>query len=390
MNFIKVILGLVAIGLVVPQCIGPYEKKVTSVKRMPIGLYGVSDPAIFEQIAGLGFDTIVTTATKERLDAAHQHGLSIISSCGISYKSESPVLTMNPELLALDSHPSLASWYVVDEPGLNRIDPAFVEEAANNIRNSGAMKPVSLTSWHTNQVGFYAESADIIMVDRYPIPWMPVSDMGHHVRLGKLAAGPDKPVYAILQAFSWEAYPDMIGEEYIHRPPSFDELKSMTFDAVAQGADGILFFTYKSGTWSLAENPALWVSTQIVVEELRKYEPILTSPRVWVGFEHQYENYAKRFNERGFSAVTTCFFDYQPEQGEVSENGFDPGVYLLAVNTTREPHTFSIQLNKWNDTNRLESVTRMHDGRQLPVENEWLSDDFKPLQVRMYGPLTLR
>lgn len=399
LNCLKIFIVLLLSGFLLSQCIRPQNNSETSKQlqqiekvgsqEMLIGLFGMHDPKEYEYLNSLGFNTVVSSANQERLDAAEVLGMKFISSCGIHYSSEESANSVNESLFDFDSHPSLHSWYLVDEPAFNNIDPALIIQAKNKLQSLGVTKPISITSWRTEKLDFYQSVADHIMVDRYPIPWKPVADLGHHVRMGKLAAGPSRPVYAIVQAFSWEAFPDVITQDFVPRSPTFAELNAMVFDAIAQGAEGIIFFSYKSGNWSLPQHPALWASTQVVVDKVKKYQEIFLSERSWVGFRQKYSDFSKRFNEFGASSITTRFF-------EVSESrpsgDFEPGLYLLAVNTTNFPHTYSIRLDSWEKSpyTQPSSINRLNDNKEISIQDGWLTDDFKPLHVRIYGPFIPR
>ncbi len=399
MHLFRIIFGFVFIGALLSKCIvinkdlespkDVLQSKKVSEKEMLVGMFGMHDPKDYEYLNSLGFNTIVSSVNSERLEAAGDLGMNFISTCGIQYTSKDSVGNFDQAIFEFDSHPSLHSWYLVDEPAFNNIDPLLIHQAMNQLKSIGVSKPLSITSWRTDKLDFYQEFADHIMVDRYPIPWRGVGDLGHHVRMGKLAAGPGRPVYAIVQAFSWEAFPDVITQDFVPRSPSFAELNAMVFDAIAQGAEGIIFFSYKSGNWFLPEHPALWASTQVVVEKIKKYQEILMGQRPWVGFRQKYGDFSKRFNEFGMSSVTARFFEVQPGR---PSGKFKPGLYLLAVNTTNFPQTYSIRLDAWaeSETTCPASVLRLNDSQEVPVKEGWLTDDFKPLHVRVYGPFATR
>jgi hypothetical protein len=238
--------------------------------------------------------------------------------------------------------------------------------------------------WFAERSNHYIDAIDILMVDRYPVPWMPVSDLGHHVRLGKLAAGHDKPVWAIIQAFSWEVYPGLMPQEINLRPPSYAELRAMVFDAVAQGAEGILFFGYQVSSWNLEDHPGVWASIQIVVDELRKFIPIVTGSRIWRATDSQYKVYSQRFNARGFSAISLAFFEVSLR---MSTSEVPPGVYLLAVNTTELDQEVSIRIRDLPVSAEPLTVQRLTDEKPMPIQDQWISERFDPLEVHIYGPL---
>lgn len=355
------------------SCQQTRENKSTksTFQSFPIGLYGVEEKGDIEDLSKLGFNTIISQASYEKLQIAKDSQVNIISS--LPPKLES--------INELDNHPNLLSWYIWDEPGLHVIDPSKLIDLRRNLKSRGMTKPMSIASWHSDKLRFYIDSVDLILVDRYPIPWMPVSDVGHHVRLAKATAGRERPIFAVLQAFSWDSHPNLSPGNFHYRIPSYDELRGMAYDAISQGASGILFYTYKSSKWSLVEHPALWASVQILVEDLHKYEDLFLSPRIWAPLKQRFKPYDKRFNERGFSAISSAFFKINK-----SNDYWKPGIYMLAVNSTREKLDYSFTLKGWDQLPEFETQS-LTNGDSLSSNEGWLSDEFGPLQVRIYGPL---
>ena len=355
-----------------------------SANRMVVGVFGPGATNNYPYLKNIGVNTIVAGASSEVLDAAHSLGLQVIVQPGTHAGAHFNPVKAAEAIRNFDSHPAVKAWYFVDEPAFNRISPDDVHLAAETIREAGATKPLTFTSWKTDQLLPYIESADVLMVDRYPIPWMVPADLGQHVRMGSLAAGKDRPVWAVVQCFSWEAYPEHMGRESNLRPPSYNEMKAMTFDALAQGAEGILFFGYQVTRWNLQDYPGLAVSLEMIIQQVREFEPVLTSPRIWKPLFTDYHDYPNRFNERGFGAVTFAFYQVEADK---SSDAFPAGTYLLAVNTTYQKHGLTFHLPEWTSYSGS-VVPRMTGGDGLVVDSDGrLSDHFNPLQVRIYGPL---
>lgn len=387
MDWIRIFIGFVAVAWTMTQCVGPIRQDVESDTdghvNFPIGLFGPGPVSQYQKLADLGFNTIVAGVSSEVLDGAFNAGLSVVGQAGTQAGSGFNSRKAAESINLYDVHPALKAWYVVDEPAFNKVDPKYVSQAAEVYRQAGATKPLAITMWFVERSNHYMDAIDILMVDRYPIPWMPVSDLGQHVRLGKLAAGHDKPVWAIIQAFSWEAYPDQMPHETNLRPPSYAELRAMVFDAVAQGAEGILFFGYQVSSWNLEEHPGVWASIQIVVDEIRKYLPILTGRRIWKATDSHYKVYSQRFNARGFSAISLAFFEVS---SRLSTPGIPPGIYLLAVNTTELAQELTLRIRDLPASMEPMAVPRLTDQKTMSIEDQRISERFDPLEVHVYGP----
>jgi hypothetical protein len=93
------------------------------------------------------------------------------------------------------------------------------------------------------------------------------------------ASAPGKPVWMILQGFGWRDLKNSqcYGSEDLQqgRRPNIVELRLMVFDAILNGANGIIYY----GTSFIERDSQLWKDVLQVSKELRSLEPvILTKP----------------------------------------------------------------------------------------------------------------
>ena len=110
-------------------------------------------------------------------------------------------------------------------------------------------------------------------------------------------AGPAKPLYAIAQAFDWYAFRDAVPGETRFRVPTHEELKCMTYLALAQPVDGLLFYTFASGKWFLPDHPDLWHGLLDIVQSLQQHSYLLGCKRLpWVP-SYKIAPYEKRREE---------------------------------------------------------------------------------------------
>ena len=80
--------------------------------------------------------------------------------------------------------------------------------------------------------------ADIMMVDRYPVPWLPLANFSQHIHKTRLATDWDRPVIAVIQSFDWTAHQSVLPGEENLRPPTEHELRSMTYSGLAGARTG--------------------------------------------------------------------------------------------------------------------------------------------------------
>ncbi|MDE2236553.1 MAG: hypothetical protein KGK30_01570 [Elusimicrobia bacterium] len=115
----------------------------------------------------------------------------------------------------------------------------------------------------------YAPAADIMMVDWYPVPHLPLESVGWNVRWTIEGSG-GRPVWAVVQAMNWKDYRQHDpSKPRIGRFPTYTEMRFMAYDAIAEGASGIWFYSYRRPDGSLrSENPEHWGRVTAVVAEL--------------------------------------------------------------------------------------------------------------------------
>src|SRR5437764_1068492 len=96
-----------------------------------------------------------------------------------------------------------------------------------------------------------------------------VTRQARPIKSSWIALGRERPLIAVIQAFSWSAYPEMLPEVSSHREPTPQELRCMTYSALAEGATGIFFYCYDSGKWKIKEHPKVWSAVKEMVGEIR-------------------------------------------------------------------------------------------------------------------------
>lgn len=135
------------------------------------------------------------------------------------------------------------------------------------------------------QLARFDEAADAVGCDIYPVPEGKVghSDLadktltcvGAYTRRMQEAA-PGKPVWMVLQGFGWadlgETKSQKDREEL--RKPKPDESRFMAYDAIVNGARGILYW----GTAYIDKKDPFWTDLLALVTELSAQQPVLSAP----------------------------------------------------------------------------------------------------------------
>lgn len=138
-----------------------------------------------------------------------------------------------------------------------------------------------------SQLNGFEDVADIIGCDIYPVPFgrtghsdlheKTIAAVGAYTR--RMAdAAPGKAVWMVLQGFGWDDLSESVPKEKQPRP-TYDETRFMAYDAIVNGAQGILYW----GTFAPEPNSQLWKDIKKVVLELSRLQPFLSAKKP----EHQ-------------------------------------------------------------------------------------------------------
>ena len=346
---------------------------------LPIGIYGVPNTSDLPEIRAAGFNIVVGRADKDYLDAAKAAGLKVLATLPSSDYLRSQ------RMKVLDRHRALWAWYLVDEPDLNLVPPADVREDYRGLKKLGLRKPIALTLFQGYEAANYAESCDILMVDRYPVPWLPLANFGQHMRMARLALGQQKPFVAIIQAFDWTAYPGLLRTTAALRPPTQPELRCMVYEALARGANGMFFYEF-DGTWKIRNHPEVWNALKAVVREVNDRASLFQAKPTWWAKDHDYEDSNTAFNGALESSVTSTLLMVSKGDGQVAA-----GDYILAVNNTPKTLTYGFLLPPIKASGKQAApspdVPVFGENRELNALRNRISDRFEPYEVHVYGPL---
>lgn len=343
----------------------------------PIGIYTSGHTNDLPAIKEAGFNIVSGPASKSYLDAAKRFGLKVFASPNTSAGPGFNARAARGAVRAFDRHPALWAWYVIDEPDLNMVAPEDVDRANRFIKGAGAKKPTAVVMFKGDEARFFAQIPDVLMVDRYPIPWMPLAHFGQHVRLARLSAGSKKPLIAIIQAFDWSYFARLVPGERDLRPPTRAELRCMTFDALARGANGIFYYAYEAGAWKLRVQTDVWEDLTAVVAEVNQLKPLFTAEPVWWHGLASNKVREKRYNAALEPSVTMTALRVRKGNAAVAN-----GLYMLAVNTTETGQTIGFSSLAIEKTKCLV----LNENRELIAENGKFLDTFVPFGVHIYGP----
>ncbi len=228
----------------------------------PIGIYAVSEcerngnsiDTAFRDLKAAGFNMVhrgrAKVSNDEFLSLADKHGLKVFQMPVPSYNSDFVSQSLVTKLMR---HPSVLAWYLADDTA-SHVGPEVV---AYRDRVCKALDPARLTLQADGvMVGLancrydrYVHATDVFLPEIYPAYWEKpsgheVSDVVRDMKSSRaaidMAGRPVKSIWPIIQHFdgwSWKHF------------PTFEELRAMSWVAIIQGGNGIVWYVYnaKSG-----------------------------------------------------------------------------------------------------------------------------------------------
>ena len=342
----------------------------------PLGIYGVTSND-FGVVSAAGFNLVFTAPDAAVIETAARQGLRVIAYPPALEKTHAASAANAERVRQADKHPGVWAWYLADEPEMRHVPPENLRERRQTLRDAGARKPAAVVFYRAGEAVHYADASDIVMVDSYPVPWQPLAVAGARWRTGRLTAGAGKPFIAVLQAFDWNAHPDLLPGEKNLRPPNAAELRCMVYQALAQGADGLFFYSFDSGPWKLREQPATWDALRGVIGEVNDRRGLFLAERLWWPRTIDLGNHADRVNATWDASIEPVLL-----RVTVPSRAMPTGDYLLCVNTTPAPQLLSFGV----PAKGLDSLPVLGEERYLPVVDGAALDDFAPYAVHIYGP----
>ena len=272
----------------------------------PIGFYEMpGDEKALARMAKAGVN-LVRTGSKESLDRAQDVGMMGWMPLGFQ---DGPTEAFRKRVEEVVDHPSLAVWegpdeiiwtftaysFLKDRAGFTRDDwnaqkkiaVDYSEKEAQRImpamkgavelirKLDKANRPVWINEAVDSDVRFarqYMPFIDITGADYYAVrkTGTDLASIGRSVKRWD-AIGQGKPVWMVLQGFSWHTIKPTREKLY----PAFKDSRFMAYDAIVHGSKGVLY--WGSNT---IDDPDFRTSLYAVTSELAALQPFLTGSRV--------------------------------------------------------------------------------------------------------------
>jgi len=190
----------------------------------------VDSPEDFPRVKQAGFTAVQTYAKDRRALATY-----VEAAAGAGLKA----LVFPQEWVGRGPAPGQAvlAWYLADEPEVDGLAPDRVAALEREVKSWDPFRRTALGIGIGSAATQYRAIGDVLLLDWYPVPHLPLSSVGEQIRQARGQAG-GRPVWAVLQAFDWRDFPQR-GPNRIGRFPTYEEMKFMTALALVRGARGL-------------------------------------------------------------------------------------------------------------------------------------------------------
>lgn len=293
----------------------------------PLGMYwsGIKEPEL-ETYAQGPFNCLMPygSPTTNQMDACLARGLKVIYSIKDFYsgtrwapahmKTEADEVAEIRRRVALHGrHPALIAWYINDEMPLEMVGRLAARQRL--MEELDPDHPTWVVLYQYDQVRAYLPTFDVIGTDPYPIPGKPAGLALEWTRVTRDQTYGTRAVWQVPQVFDWGAYRKGDEREKT-RAPTLAEMRSMAWQCVAAGANGLVFYSFFD-LYKMKERDPFekrWAEVCAMGAEIRRYIPVLLSVEPAPGVTVE-----------GPASVATRVWRVGSE------------VYLLAVNAAPEP-----------------------------------------------------
>lgn len=256
----------------------------------PLGMYwGTVTPEQLDIYAQSDFNCLMPyqAPSQEIMDAIQARELKVIYTVKDLYFGSAgcpkDILSTEDEYARIKSiveqfrdHPALMAWYINDELPLDMLDRLTLHRQW--IEELDPHHPAWVVLYQVDQVREYLPSYDVIGTDPYPIPSSPPSNAGAYARKMTTALCGNRAMWQVPQVFNWANYKKNETDKAAQRPPTFDEMRSMAWQSIAEGANGIIFYSW----FDIRRDPTTpfeeqWEKIKTIAREIKEMSPVLLS-----------------------------------------------------------------------------------------------------------------
>ena len=206
----------------------------------PLGTYGAG-PAQLPELNACGLNAAFMSAkasqVKDLLAKAQAQGVRLILSCPLDVKNikelAKPLAGIKP-----DQRPIF--FYLQDEPEIRSTPLEKLLEARRTLQKALPWARTATAMVRPWLVPQYNPAYDAIFMDQYPVPTQPMNWLADSIRQARRLSRHGTQIWGVIQAFGGGKHADMGWP----RLPTAAEMGALAGEALAEGAQGLLFYTW--------------------------------------------------------------------------------------------------------------------------------------------------
>ena len=257
----------------------------------PLGMYwGSVNEKHLDIYAKSAFNCLMPYGrpSREQMDGIQRRGLKVIYSIKDFYAGTKwcPKFIKNREderpqvekvVRQFKDHPALLAWYLNDELPWTMIDRLAAHQSW--IEELDPDHPTWVVLYQVERVRSYLSSFDVIGTDPYPIPRKPAGTALDWVQRTRKGTFGCHAAWQVPQVFDWSTYKKPAEGEMPYRPPTLLEMRSMAWQSVIGGANGLVFYSWLD-LWKVDRTEPFekrWPEVSAMAAEVARYIPVLLS-----------------------------------------------------------------------------------------------------------------
>lgn len=181
------------------------------------------------------------------------------------------------------NHPAVLAWYLADE--IREPHTYLLNERHDAIHELDADHPTWIVIYDTDHVRSFVSGYDVIGMDPYPIGGRGFGRAKIGIASGWAQQAQKRmygfrPMWHVPQSFDWGYYRPAETNNPSVRMPDFAEMRSMTWQAVAAGANGLVFYSFHDllkRNWPKERVAGGWENVCKVAREVKAKESVILS-----------------------------------------------------------------------------------------------------------------
>ena len=253
----------------------------------PLGIYivGVNEKQFAELLTG-PFNCVMPYVEPDvqQLDFCRANGIEVIYPLnsvwawhrhrpkGVSSDDDAQVYVARVVNEKKD-HPAIMAWYCNDEISLEKFPQLLERQRLLERIDPG--HPTWTVLYQYGEVRGYYPTFDVVGTDPYPIPGSSIGNVAMWTRTTDAEVMGLKPMWQVPQAFAWA---DCRGPERKNdRFPTREEMVNMTWQCVANGANGLVYWCYRLQYQKGKFLVDRWADICAAAASVKPYIPVILS-----------------------------------------------------------------------------------------------------------------